>query len=335
MKRKIKIFICGVGNLGKYIKEYAENKGFITVGLYDKKINKIISENEELKKYIAVENLEELKKALERTKPDVCIVTTSYLLKLDKEVYDLCVSLGINVLTTCEEAFFPFSSDYKYAKELDENAKRKNCTIMGTGFQDIYWGQLVSTLASSLNKIILIKGKSYYDIDNCNKEINLNHGVGLTIKEYKSKISINDDNELFIPSFMWNVNGWLASKLNLRILKSTQKRKPVITKVPIYSNGLKRIINVGQVIGTNTIVESETKEGIKISSSTVGKIFSKNTKAKTKWCLYGDPHVNISLTSLNASKLTASITVNRIPDVINARAGFVTTDKIGELIYRN
>ena len=134
---------------------------------------------------------------------------------------------------------------------------------------------------------------------------------------------------------MWNVNGWLASKLNLRILKSTQKRKPVITKVPIYSNGLKRIINVGQVIGTNTIVESETKEGIKISSSTVGKIFSKNTKAKTKWCLYGDPHVNISLTSLNASKLTASITVNRIPDVINARAGFVTTDKIGELIYRN
>lgn len=335
MERKIKIFICGVGNLGKLISKYSIIKGCEIVGFYDVNIKKIDFINELLFNCARIDNIKELKKILKQSKPDVCIVTTSYLLKLDKEIYDICIGLGINVLTTCEEAFFPFISDPAFANELDSKAKLNNCTIIGTGFQDIYWGQLVSVLSASLNDLALIKGKSYYNIDECNEETNLNHGVGLEIEEYKIRIQSNDSETDFIPSFMWNVNAWICSKLELDILKSVQKRKPVIAKQDIYSKGLKKQIKIGQVIGTDTVVETITKEGIKIKASTVGMIFNKYNKAKTIWNLNGSSNVNIKLSSINAAELTASTTVNRIPDVINSQAGFITTDKLNELLYRN
>lgn len=241
MERKIKIFICGVGNLGKLITEYSIIKGCDVVGFYDVNIKKIDFTNELFYNCVKIDNIKELKKILKQSKPDVCIVTTSYLLKMDKEIYDSCVELGINVLTTCEEAFFPFNSNPDYANKLDRKAKINNCTIMGTGYQDVYWGQLVSILASSLNSLSNIKGKSYYNIDDCNEEINLNHGVGLNMEEYKKRMQSNDYGTSFIPSFMWNVNGWICSKLDLEILKSVQKRKPVIAKQNIYSKRITKI----------------------------------------------------------------------------------------------
>ena len=68
-----------------------------------------------------------------------------------KDVEDaltLCAKLGINAITTCEEAFFPANSNPQITNKLDEMAKKTNCTITGSGYQDIYWGQLISSIAA-------------------------------------------------------------------------------------------------------------------------------------------------------------------------------------------
>ena len=36
--------------------------------------------------------------------------------------------------------------------------KQTGCTITGSGYQDIYWGQLISSIAGSTQKITKIKG---------------------------------------------------------------------------------------------------------------------------------------------------------------------------------
>ena len=46
----------------------------------------------------------------------------------------------------------------------DELAKKNNCTITGSGYQDIYWGQLISSIAGSTQKITKIKGSSSYNV---------------------------------------------------------------------------------------------------------------------------------------------------------------------------
>lgn len=334
MKSNINIFICGIGNLGKLISKYAINKNCKIVGIYDSNLERIKLTEEYLKEAKKTSKLNELKELLISTKPDICILTMSYLIEQDKELYMICAELGINVITTCEEAFFSENSNIDLTKELDSIAKKNKCTIVGSGYQDIYWGQLVAILASTLNRIEVIKGRSIYNIDYCNKEVNENHGVGLEIEEYKKKIEIRDLEKNFIPSFMWNVNGWICSKLKLEAINYKQFRKPVIAEKEIYSRGLKKFIHKGQVIGTDTTVETITKEGIKLITSTVGIIFDDNDKSKSQWELLGSPSVKICLDSISAFELTASTVVNRIPDVINSKAGFITTDKLDELIYK-
>ena len=62
---------------------------------------------------------------LKDSKPDIVIVTTMSLLEDIKEAFMLCAKLGINAISTCEEAFFPFNSNPKVTNEIDKLAKEK------------------------------------------------------------------------------------------------------------------------------------------------------------------------------------------------------------------
>ena len=44
-------------------------------------------------------------------------------------------------------------------------AKAGGITITGCGYQDIFWGGLVSNLAASTHKITKIKGSSSYNVE--------------------------------------------------------------------------------------------------------------------------------------------------------------------------
>ena len=101
----------------------------------------------------------------------------------------------------------------------------------------------------------------------------------------------------------------------------------------IYSKALNKTIKKGTVIGTNTIVNTYTKEGIKIETSNIGMIFYNNIRAKADWVFYGDSNIGITINTTNAMENTAAITVNRIEDVIDSLPGFVTTDKIKNSRY--
>ncbi len=48
---------------------------------------------------------------LRTTKPDICVVETMSLIKDVEEALMLCARLGINAITTCEEAFYPWNSN--------------------------------------------------------------------------------------------------------------------------------------------------------------------------------------------------------------------------------
>ena len=43
---------------------------------------------------------------------------------------------------TCEEAFYPMASNPELTKKIDLLAKQNNCTITGSGYQDIYCADL-------------------------------------------------------------------------------------------------------------------------------------------------------------------------------------------------
>lgn len=346
---KIKVVQIGTGKMSVYTMRYVYEKGAEVIGAFDinpKVIGKDIGEIANIeKKGVFVEDIHNLEVRLKELKPDIAIVMTMSLLN---DVYDsllTCAKCGVNAITTCEEAFDSYNSNPEKTKEIDKIAKLNNCTITGSGYQDIYWGSLISDIAASTHKITKIKGSSSYNVEDYGIALAKAHGAGLSLDEFDrevasvDKISDEERQELinngeYLPSYMWNVNGWLCKKLGLTVKRQSQVTIPTTNKEDIYSTTLEMNVKAGYATGMSAVVTTETEEGIIIESECIGKVYSKDDYDKNEWTIYGEPNTTITVSRPATVELTCATIVNRIPNVINANPGFLLTCEMEELAYR-
>lgn len=349
MDRKIRVVQYGTGKMSVYTMRYVYEKDAEIVGAFDvnpeivgKDIGEIMGCE---KKGIIVMSADKTREMLEVLKPDICIVTTMSLLNDVEDPLMICAELGINAITTCEEAFFPGNSNPMLTHKLDETAKKNNCTITGSGYQDIYWGQLISSIGGSTHKITKIKGSSSYNVEDYGIALAKAHGAGLSLEEFDKEVAADDrmseeerfkiiESGDFAPSYMWNVNGWLAKKLDLTIVSQTQKCVPQTCSKDLFSTTLNMNIKAGNATGMSAVVTSETKEGIVIETECIGKVYATDEFDKNEWTIFGEPDTTIVVNRPNTVELTCASIVNRIPDVINAEAGYVPTACMPDLNYR-
>ena len=349
MERKVKVVQIGTGKMAKYTMRYVLEKGGEVLGAIDvnpavigKDIGEIIG-GQDLG--VKVTDLKDAEEMLKQVKPDICIVETMSLLKDVEEPLMLCAKLGINAVSTCEEAFYSWNSNPNLTKKIDELAKQTGCTIVGTGYQDIYWGQLITSIAGSTQKITKIKGSSSYNVEDYGIALAEAHGAGLTLEDFDKQVASVDrmsdeerqaliNNGEYSPSYMWNVNGWLCSKLGLTVISQTQKCVPQTYKEDIYSSTLDMTIKAGDATGMSAVVTTKTKEGITIESECIGKVYAPDEFDKNVWTVEGEPTTTITVEKPSTVELTCATVVNRIPDVINAEPGYVTTEKMGDLQHK-
>ncbi len=350
MDRKIKVVQYGAGKMSVYTMRYVYEKGAEIVGAIDvnpavigKDIGEIMgTEN----KGVKVVSLEEAENMMKETKPDIAIVTTMSLLSDVEDALMLCAELGINAITTCEEAFYPMNSNPVATKKIDDMAKQTGCTITGSGYQDIYWGQLISSIAGSTHTIKKIKGSSSYNVEDYGIALAKAHGAGLTLEEFDKQVASVDrisdeerqamiDKGEYLPSYMWNVNGWLCDKLGLTVVHQSQKCVPQTYFEDIESSTLGMTVHKGDATGMSAIVTTETEEGIVIESECIGKVYSKDDYDSNKWTVYGEPDTTLVIDRPATVELTCATIVNRIPDVLKSEAGFVPTSRMGELKFKN
>ncbi|MFQ8660687.1 MAG: dihydrodipicolinate reductase [Clostridia bacterium] len=349
MERKVRVAQYGAGKMSIYTMRYVYEKGGEIVAAIDINPNVIGKDIGEVmgteNKGVKVETVENAEKVLKETHPDIVIVATMSLIKDVEDALTLCAKLGINAITTCEEAFFPANSNPQITNKLDEIAKKTNCTITGSGYQDIYWGQLISSIAGSTHKITKIKGSSSYNVEDYGIALAQAHGSGLSLEEFDKQVAaldrISDEerNEMinkgeYLPSYMWNVNGWLCAKLGLTVKSQTQKTVPQTYDKDIKSDTLGMVVKAGTATGMSAVVTTETEEGITLETQCIGKVYSEEDFDKNEWTIEGEPNTTLIINRPSTVELTCASVVNRIPDVINSKAGYVPTEEMGELNYR-
>ena len=349
MERKIKVVQYGVGKMSLYTMRYVYEKGGEIVGAIDvnpdvigKDIGEILGTENKGVKVVSAESAREM---LQETKPDIAIVATMSLLKDLENPLLLCAELGINAITTCEEAFYPENSNPTLTNKINELAKKNNCTITGSGYQDIYWGQLISSIAGSTQKITKIKGSSSYNVEEYGIALAKAHGAGLSLEDFDKEVASVDkisneerqkiiESGEYLPSYMWNVNGWLCEKLGLTVKSQTQKCVPQTYKEDLYSSTLGMTVKAGDATGMSAVVTTETEEGITIESECIGKVYAPDEFDKNEWSIIGEPDTTIVVNKPATVELTCASIVNRIPDVINSKAGYVPTCEFGELNFK-
>ena len=347
---KINVVQYGCGKMSKYTMRYVFEKGAKIVAGFDcdeskigKDIGEIIGDGKVYK--VKIQDSKNFEKYLKSHNVDIVIVTTmSYM----KEMYEpllICAKCGVNAITTAEEAFFPQNSNPKIFNMINDLAIENGCTICGSGYQDVFWGNLISVLAGATHKITKIKGSSSYNVEDYGIALARAHGAGLSLEDFEKEVASADeisDAERrkiiqkgdYLPSYMWNVNGWLCSKLGLTVKRQTQKCVPQVAKEKIFSSTLNMTIPKGYATGMSAVVTTETKEGIVIESECIGKVYDKNDYDKNDWTIMGEPNTRVVIERPSTVELTCASVVNRIPEVLMAPAGYFTTDMMPENFYK-
>ena len=349
MKRKLKVAQIGCGKMSVYTMRYVYEKGGEVVCAYDVAPDRIGKDISIMcggpKRGTVIEDVKNLEASLKKHKPDVAIITTMSLMSDIYPLMEICARCGVNAISTCEEAFFPANSSPKITKKLDKLAKENNCTLTGSGYQDTSWGSLISVLAGSTQTIKKIKGKSSYNVEDYGIALAEVHGAGLSLKEFDEKIASVDrisDAErqaminagTYSPSYMWTVNGWLCEKLGLTVVSQTQKCIPHTYKKDLKSSTLGMTIKKGDATGMSAIVTTTTKEGIVLETECIGKVYGPDEFDQNEWTIEGEPSTTVTISRPATVEMTCASIVNRLPDVVAAPAGYVTTDRMADINYK-
>ena len=345
---KIKVVQYGTGKMSKYTMQYALERNMEIIGAFDINPDVIGTDIGDIigtgKRNVFVEDAKIVEERLKELKPDVVIVTTMSLLKDVGDILLICARLGINAITTCEEAFYSWNSNPNLTEEIDKLAKENGCSITGCGYQDYFWGNLIYSLAGSTHKITKIKGSSSYNVEDYGIALAKAHGAGLSLEDFDKQIAVVDnispeernkliENGEFLPSYMWNVAGWLADRFNLTITKQTQKCIPITYDKDLTSSTLNMTIPAGNAIGMSAVINVETEEGVEMEIECIGKVYAPEVVDKNDWTIVGEPSTRVVVEKPATVELTCADIVNRIPDLLEAENGFVPTSKMGYAKY--
>ena len=347
--KQIKVVQIGCGKMSKYIMKYIYDLGGLIVGAVDISEDKIGIDIADVigieKTGVIINDISKLEEILIETKPDIAVITTMSFLNDVEECIRVCVRNKVNVITTSEECFYAQNSNPTLYKELDVLAKANNVTITGCGYQDVFWGNLITVIAGSTHNITKIKGSSSYNVEDYGIALAKAHGAGLTLSDFESEVASLDNitdeerekiikERKFNPSYMWNAVGWIADKIHLTPKRLTQKCVPITSQEDIHSETLEMDIPSGNATGMSAIATLETEEGILIEAECIGKVYGPNDFDKNEWTIYGEPETTVTVNKPNTVELTCADIVNRIPDVINATPGFISTSKMNEATYK-
>lgn len=346
---KLRIAQYGCGKMAKYTMRYVYEKGGEIVAAFDVNPEIIGKDIGEIMggpaRGVKVRDAAEADAVLASLKPDACIITTMSLMRDIRDALLVCARNGVDAITTNEEAIFPMNSSPSLTREVDALAKKTGCTISGSGYQDVFWGNLIATLAGAMHKINKIRGSSSYNVEDYGIALAKAHGAGLNLADFEKEIAAADnispaerqkfiDRGEFLPSYMWNVNGWLAERLGLTVKSQVQKCVPQTHDKELHSETLGVTIPAGYATGMSAVVTTETEEGVTLETECVGKVYAPEEFDRNDWTLYGEPDTQVVINRPSTVELTCATIVNRIPDLINAAPGYVTTDLMPVNRYR-
>lgn len=327
---QIRAIVYGVGLSNRIATRLMVEKGVQVVGAVNRsgpKVGKDIGKLAGLEHSLGV-TISDDPEAVLSTPSDIVLVGVCDDMERGVPIYKKCLNHGLNVITIGSFASYPWHNFPELTHQLDELAKANGVTITGTGNQDFFMVNLPVLMSGVCHRLDRITHRSLSDVNKSGPEVAKLVHVGESAEKFNA--SIANERPSIYTAFWENV----VADLGMRAHEIKQKTVPIVADSDYYCNNLERTLVSGKIIGTTQILNISTKEGLLLVGKNTLRLCKEGEEEFKEWRIEGEPDLEIRATKLDNAFTTASQSVNRIPDVINARPGYVTLEKLPKLTFR-
>jgi hypothetical protein len=320
----------GIGPLGQKVLRYAVERGcFNIVGAVDPDPEKA---GKDLGQLCGIEPLgitirDNLADAIEGQSVDVALVTTvSSLVALESQVAEIA-NARLNIVSTCEELFYPWKTNPEVAGRIDEICRRNGVACVGTGVNPGYLMDLLPTILSGLcQNVRKVEVWRVQDASVRRIPFQQKIGAGLTLEQFEAKRKAGTLRHVGLSESV----DFIAERLGFKLDKSTESLEPVIAESQI-DTGYKPIVK-GMTCGVHQVGRGFVgdKEVITLNfRAAVGE-----PESYDQVHIDGEPEIKSRIAGgVNGDIATCAITLNAVRSILQAGPGLKTMAQIPPIAY--
>jgi 2,4-diaminopentanoate dehydrogenase len=260
--------------------------------------------------------------ALRSSTDVVVIATTSFLAAVGPDIRQ-AVQSGSNVITTAEEAAFPWATDSAMANELDRLAREHSVTVLGAGINPGYaFDALVLTATGVTWEAPSLRVQRVVDLGGFSESVLRRIGVGYAPEEFAA--GVNDGRitgHIGFPQSMQVV----AKRLGLGIDRIERRIDPIFAQRPL--RGTHVAVEAGMTAGFEQRYVGVVGGRRWFTANFVGHLdpVANGTPPRDEIVVEGATPVHIAIVpGLNPHIGAAAVVANSIRRVIEAPPGWLT-----------
>jgi hypothetical protein len=250
---------------------------------------------------------------------DVVIHSTSSSLPKVMDQLLACLEAEACIVSTCEELSYPYRTYPELSAKLDSAAKDWGVALVGTGVNPGFvMDKFVVTLAAVSQRVEHAKALRIVDASKRRLPLQKKIGAGMSVEEFRAQVAAGVIKHVGLPESV----AMVADSLNLPVQEITETIEPVVARDRVQTEFL--TVEAGQAAGVHQIarglgggkeliyLELQMYVGAKDPADTVE--------------LQGHPNISLVIPGGSHGDIaTASVVVNSIPVILDARAGLRTS----------
>ncbi len=318
----IRVMFMGLGPIGcAVVKQVAARKGFKIVGAIDvdpAKVGKDLGDVAGLGRKLRVKVSADVKAAIKAGKPDVVAHCTVSSIKAAMPQIEAILAARVPVVSSTEELSYPWRANRASAKKIDEMAKKAKVAVLGTGVNPGFaMDALPIVLTGICQDVQKVQVDRIQDASIRRLPFQKKIGATLTPEQFADLVRTKAVRHVGLTESV----SMLADALGFKIDRITDEIQPKIATETTKSQFL--TVEPGQVCGlVQDGVGYRGQEAV-ITLHMEAYLGAPETYDEVR--IEGSPNLRVrAIGGYHGDIATASILVNSLPKVIDAKPGLHT-----------
>ena len=318
----IRVMHFGLGPIGVgVLRQVTTRKGFKSVGGIDidpDKVGKDLGEIARLSHKLGVKVSDDPVAAIKKAKPDVVVLCTVSSVKALVPQIETILKLRVPIVSTTEEMSYPYWSNRRVAKRIDEMAQKAKVAVVGTGVNPGFtMDALPIMLTAVCERVDSVRVDRIQDASSRRLPFQKKIGSGLTVEEFQAKVDAGTVRHVGLTESI----SMIADALGWKLDRITDTIEPKIAETRLPSQYL--TVEPGFVCGI--IQDGMGYKGGKPLITLHMEAYLGAPKSYDAVTIEGNPRLYSKVDGgIHGDIATASIVVNTIPKIITAPPGLRT-----------